>query len=160
MAHSITPCLYFGDENVLHKAVTMGNPVVCNIVPGTDQLEPQYDVNLSGSLVVVNLDGNELAANYLYDSFWGRYYFIRDRVSMPGGIMRLICEEDVLFSNASIIDDWQVFVIRTGSTSGYGLIPDSQYPVDPSRSYCEEVDFPSTPLLKGVTGQQYVLTLV
>ena len=38
--------------------------------------------------------------NYCYVSDWGRYYFIRNVITMPGGRIELRCAEDVLTSNA------------------------------------------------------------
>lgn len=55
--------------------------------------------------------------NYCYVSDWGRYYFIQNIITMPGGRIELRCAEDVLTSNADAIKDIVGTVGRQQSSS-------------------------------------------
>ena len=160
MAHSVTPGLYFGDEDVMYKQPVMANaPVSLELVAGSDMLAPVYHC-ANAAMLLINYNGNNLATNYIYDAFWGRYYFVRNKVSENGAMIALHCELDPLMSHKNIIADWQVFVVRNGNDSAWGYVPDNQYPVDPNRCVNDVIDFGQGVLDNDTTSANYVLTVI
>lgn len=163
MAHMLTPCLYFGDEDVLYKNVLMGSgsnvPVECHLADGSDVMTPTYVVG-TNTMLNIDYNGSTYTPNYLFDSFWNRWYYVRKIVSLPGNRFGLICEQDVLYSHRTAISNWDVFVVRNGDDSAWGFVTDNRYPVDPNRSVLEYYDFGQNVLSNDVNGMQYVLTTV
>lgn len=56
-------------------------------------------------LIVATTNVNLVTCNYLQIPSWGRYYYIRDLVTMPGAQTMIRADEDVLTSNADAIKD-------------------------------------------------------
>lgn len=56
-------------------------------------------------LIVATTNVNLVSCNYLQIPSWGRYYYIRDLVTMPGAQTMIRADEDVLTSNAEAIKD-------------------------------------------------------
>ena len=54
-------------------------------------------------LIVATTNVNLVTCNYLQIPSWGRYYYIRDLVTMPGAQTMIRADEDVLTSNADAI---------------------------------------------------------
>lgn len=77
--------------------------------------------------------------NYLHVQSWGRYYFIRNIITMPGSRVELQCREDVLTSNAEEIKAMQINLAR--STSQINTrITDGSRPAQANRQ-CETIAF-------------------
>lgn len=77
--------------------------------------------------------------NYCYVSDWGRYYYIDNMVTMPGGRTEIVCREDVLTSNVDAIKAMKINLAR--STSQINTrITDGSRPAQANRQ-CETIAF-------------------
>ena len=62
---------------------------------------------------VFDYTGEKITANYL--EAWGKYYFIRDIILAPGKKAELHCEEDVLMTYKTDIENLNIILDRTGT---------------------------------------------
>ena len=102
--------------------------------------------------------------NYCYVADWGRYYFIRNIITMPGGRIELRCAEDVLTSNAYAIKDLVGTVGRQQSTAMRDKwLPDPKM-LQSSKIYTYNLHFSKNPFTygDGSFGDQvhYILSVV
>ena len=115
-------------------------------------MTPRFLVDYSASLITTN---------YVAAPLWGRYYFVRDFVAMPGGRCLVICDEDVLMGNADDIYNLTANVIRTGDfnrrnryiiDSKYTAKSDTRYEM---KKFSGGVNFNANP-----TGHCYIMTVI
>lgn len=96
--------------------------------------------------------------NYCYVADWGRYYYIENMVTMPGGRTEIICKEDVLTTNADAIKAMQISLARSQSNSNKKML-DSFRPSQVNRQ-CETIQFKDCHLGANMaTDIVYVLTV-
>lgn len=96
--------------------------------------------------------------NYCYVSDWGRYYYIDNMVTMPGGRTEIICREDVLTTNVDAIKALQISLIRSQSMSNKKMI-DNYKPSQVNRQ-CETLEFKDCQLgANYATDIVYILTV-
>lgn len=102
--------------------------------------------------------------NYCYVSDWGRYYFIRNVITMPGGRIELRCAEDVLTSNADAIKDIVGTVGRQQSASMRDKWLQDPKMIKSSKIYTHNLHFSQNPFTygDGALGDQvhYILSVV
>lgn len=77
--------------------------------------------------------------NYVHVQSWGRYYFIRNVITMPGSRVELQCREDVLTSNADQIKALSINLSRSSSARNARLT-DSLQPSQVNRQ-CQTIKF-------------------
>lgn len=95
--------------------------------------------------------------NYVHVPSWGRYYFIRNVVTMPGSRVELACREDVLTSNADQIKALQINLTRSSSDKNARLL-DSLRPSQVNRQ-CETIEAVNAYTRAGANDIVYVLTV-
>lgn len=104
------------------------------------------------------------ACNYLYagvtisDETYGAYYFIKDRIVMPGGRMVVICAKDVLSTWWHKLKDCTANVIRNENTGIADIIDASMQATSRTCVYASDLNdnvFESRP-----TGHCYMLTVI
>lgn len=93
----------------------------------------KFDCNLKDETSIINpeilISASSLSSyNYAYISDFGRYYFIRDIVSVRNNLWRLSLECDVLATYKSQIGDSAEYVLRSSSDYS-GDIIDNLYPM-------------------------------
>lgn len=102
--------------------------------------------------------------NYCYVADWGRYYFIRNVITMPGGRIELRCAEDVLTSNADAIKDIVGTVGRQQSASMRDKWLQDPKMIKSSKIYTHNLHFSENPFTygDGALGDQvhYILSVV
>lgn len=76
--------------------------------------------------------------NYVHVQSWGRYYFIRNVITMPGSRVELQCREDVLTSNADQIKALSINLSRSSSNKNARLT-DSLQPSQANRQ-CQTIE--------------------
>ena len=77
-------------NNKIDKDVKMKKEVTGKIKEDTDIINPSFIVKSAGT------DFNN--ANYLYCFDLERYYFIKTVIEKPGGLIEIVCHEDMLMS--------------------------------------------------------------
>lgn len=99
--------------------------------------------------------------NYAYVAVWGRYYFIVDMNTMPGGRVAVKCVEDYLTSNADQILALSLYLDRTEEKEKSNVyLPDSRIPTEQRRQQIT-IDFNSTPFTANYAADTvYVLTVL
>ena len=99
--------------------------------------------------------------NYLHCDGWGRYYFIDDLITMPGGRALIRCREDVLTSNADQIRNLSGYLIRTADgTHTNKLIRDNVFPAQANRQL-QIYQFNASPFTANYSSDLvYLLTVV
>ena len=99
-----------------------------------------------------------VAYNYCYVSDWGRYYYIDNMITMPGGRTEIVCREDVLTSNATAIKAMTISLERSQSNNNKRML-DSFRPSQVNRQ-CETIQFKDCALgANFATDIVYVLTV-
>lgn len=100
-------------------------------------------------------------SNYLEVPIWGRFYYIDDLVTMPGGRVSIRCREDVLTSNAEQIGDLYAYLDRTEQESDRAkYLADSSVPTE-LRRQCITMEFDRTPFRANYSVDRvYVLTVL
>lgn len=128
-------------------------------------LTPEFLIDYNGSVV---------ACNYVYagversGQLYGSYYFIKDRIVMPGGRMVVICSEDVLSTWWHRLKDCTANVVRQESEAHFDGSPSrfisDPYMVGKVNTNFNHIPFPnSTTMFKIPTeGNEYsyVLTVL
>lgn len=131
-------------------------------------LTPEFLVEYSPSVV---------ACNYLYagvtigETTYGSYYFIKDRIVMPGGRMVVICEEDVLSTWWHKLKDCTANVIRQESEAHFSSTSPSPsrfisdpYMVGKVNTNFNHVPFPNSTTMFKIPNEgneySYVLTVL
>ncbi len=128
-------------------------PFTATIKDNCSVMSPDFIV--SASLV-------DLAnCNYLHCEGWGRYYFIDDLITMPGGRVSIRCREDVLTSNAAQIGSLYAYLDRTEQESDRAkYLADSSVPTE-LRRQCITMEFDRTPFRANyAVDRVYVLTVL
>ena len=99
--------------------------------------------------------------NYVHVPSWGRYYFIDDLLTMPGGRVSIRCREDVLTSNAEQIGNLSLYLDRAQRDQDRAkYLNDSSVPVE-LRRQCITLDFDKTPFSANYGSDAvYVLTVL
>ena len=112
-------------------------------------------------LVVSPASINLSKFNYAHISIWGRYYFIVDMFTMPGGRVSIKCTEDYLTSNADQILALSLYLDRTADTEKSNkYLPDSRIPTELRRQQ-RTIDFNMTPFTANYGSDVvYVLTVL
>lgn len=102
--------------------------------------------------------------NYLHVASWGRYYFIRNIITMPGSRVELQCREDVLTSNADAIKEITGTVGRQEAASMRDPYLQDPKMLRKAKTYTENLHFDKDPftLGDGAFGDQvhYILAVV
>lgn len=102
--------------------------------------------------------------NYIYVSSWGRYYFISNLVTMPGGRVEIRCREDVLTSNADAIKEITGTVGRQEAADMRDPYLQDPKMLKKSKTYTQNLHFDKDPftLGDGAFGDQvhYILAVV
>lgn len=113
------------------------------------------DFIVSASIVALQ------TCNYVQVPEWGRYYFVDDLYTMPGGRVAIRCHEDVLTSHASEIANLKLYLDRTQDESKRSkYLPDGSLPAE-TRRKCITLDFDSTPFRANyATDKVYILTVL
>lgn len=90
-----------------------------------------------------------ISYNYLHVPDWGRYYFIKNIVTMPGTRIELICKEDVLTSNADAIKNIVGTVGRQQSERMRDKWLQDPKMLQSSKIYTENLHFSENPFIYG-----------
>lgn len=105
-----------------------------------------------------------ISYNYLHVPDWGRYYFIKNIVTMPGTRIELICKEDVLTSNADAIKNIVGTVGRQESEQMRDKWLQDPKMLQSSKVYTHNLHFSENPFTygDGSLGDQvhYILSVV
>ena len=83
------------DKRVINK--TLGTPVTlsnCELIDESSIINPSFTIDNNSAIYNYN---------YVYISYFGRYYYITDITVLNGEQMRVNCAVDVLMSHASEI---------------------------------------------------------
>lgn len=122
------------DNRVVNKTLTA---VSSNIT-----VRPTESLDLLTPVFYVDTDNSYLAANYLYCSTFGRYYYINDIKLETGHRMSLHCSLDVLYTYRTYLPAVTATVIRSESIGRPTAIPDKMLPIDPNRYEYKSVLYP------------------
>ena len=102
--------------------------------------------------------------NYIYVASWGRYYFIKNIITMPGTRIEIICKEDVLTSNADAIKNIVGTVGRQQSTAMRDKWLQDPKMLQSSKIYTYNLHFSENPFTYGDGALQdqvhYILSVV
>lgn len=107
--------------NVLSKSPSFGNSSVSCIVK-----EP---VSISSPYFIVDKDSVNLTDNFCQCSDFGRYYWIRSVVELPGNRRGVQCEVDPLYSFEADIKKLDVYVARSESAK-QSYLYDTELPTE------------------------------
>lgn len=77
--------------------------------------------------------------NYCYVQAWGRYYYIDNMITMPGGRTEIVCREDVLTTNADAIKNLKISLVRSQAQPNKKML-DNFRPSQVNRQ-CETIEF-------------------
>lgn len=112
------------DPRVVSKTTTTIASVTAKPTDACSVLYPVLLLQYSGSLA---------AANYMYISAWGRYYYI-DRIKLlPGNQIEIAGSVDVLKTYDTEIRSCTATVIRSESIGAPTMIPDNKLPINPNK---------------------------
>lgn len=100
-----------------------------------------------------------LAANYMYISDLGRYYFISDMLLNTGHNIDIIGNVDVLMSYAAQIRALDATIIRSESVGAPTMYPDDKLPIIPNKKSVTSVIMPNSLHLNPVNSANYILTV-
>lgn len=100
-----------------------------------------------------------LAANYMYISDLGRYYFISDMLLNTGHNIDIIGNVDVLMSYAAQIRALDATIIRSESVGAPTMYPDDKLPIIPNKKSVTSVVMPNSLHLNPVNSPNYILTV-
>lgn len=160
MAITITVGTISVDPRTLDKrnnfASSDPSDISVNIKDNCSIMQPVFILTASAVDVV--------SYNYLYVADWGRYYFIKNIVTMPGTRLELICKEDVLTSNADAIKNIVGTVGRQESEQMRDKWLQDPKMLQSSRIYTHNLHFSENPFTygDGALGDQvhYILSVV
>lgn len=100
-----------------------------------------------------------LAANYMYISDLGRYYFISDMLLNTGHNIDIIGNVDVLMSYAAQIRALDATIIRSESVGAPTMYPDDKLPIIPNKKNVTSIVMPNSLHLNPVNSVNYILTV-
>lgn len=100
-----------------------------------------------------------LAANYMYISDLGRYYFISDMLLNTGHNIDIIGNVDVLMTYASQIKALEATIIRSESVGAPTMYPDDKLPIIPNKKSVTSVVMPNSVHNNFPTATNYILTV-
>lgn len=100
-----------------------------------------------------------LAANYMYISDLGRYYFISDMLLNTGHNIDIIGNVDVLMTYASQIKALEATIIRSESIGAPTMYPDDKLPIIPNKKSVTSIVMPNSLHLNTPNAPNYVLTV-
>ncbi len=92
---------------------------------------PTKDFNVSAPEFDLSYSSNALAANYMYVSELGKYYFLKPPVVRTDGIVTIRGDVDLLKTYSSGIKAAPATVVRSES-AGLSDVPDSKLPINPN----------------------------
>lgn len=139
------------DPRVLDKTTTLISTVDAKPTENCSILSPRLILRHSDSLA---------AANYMYISDFGRYYFIDNITVRPGSEIVIAGSVDVLKTYAAQIRLCTGTVIRSESEGRPGVFPDSKLPIDPNRMELVSILFDKDPFkLDYTTDTMYLLQI-
>ena len=100
-----------------------------------------------------------LAANYMYISDLGRYYFISDMLLNTGHNIDIIGNVDVLKTYDAQIRALQATIIRSESIGAPTMYPDEKLPIIPGRKTITSSIMPNDLHISGLYNEKYVLVI-
>lgn len=107
------------DKRKINKTLT---PLISLNVLSTD------DISMLNPTFLVGKSNFNFHANYLYCDTFDRYYFIDNITTQTGGIIKIDCSIDVLYSHRTEILNINATAIRNEKI-GINNIPDSKLPI-------------------------------
>lgn len=112
-------------------------------------LEPRIDLDYAADI---------LSANYCYIDIFNAWYFIEDKICDIGKKITLVCSIDPLYTFKDGILNCDVCCIRSESPGKPTDVPDSQYPVHPTKKLTEVIKL-GTGIFKNDPAYPYFLTV-
>lgn len=112
-------------------------------------LGPRIDLDYAADLLI---------ANYCYIDIFDAWYFIEDKICDIGKKITLVCNIDPLYTFKEGILNCDVCCIRSESPGHPTDVPDSQYPLEPSKKLCEVIDL-GPGIFKNDPAYPYFLTV-
>lgn len=112
-------------------------------------LEPRIDLDYAADIS---------GANYCYIDIFGAWYFIEDKIYDIGKKITLVCSIDPLYTFKDGILSCDVCCIRSESPGKPTDVPDSQYPIHPSKKLTEVIKL-GTGIFKADPSYPYFLTV-
>lgn len=102
---------------------------------------PTKDFNVSAPEFDLSYSSNAIAANYMYVSELGKYYFLKPPIVRTDGLITIRGDVDVLKTFSAGIKAAPATVIRSQSVGKPTAIKDSRFPVDPNRYELKSIKF-------------------
>lgn len=132
------------ENNKVDKSLTPIASYSCTLRDSTSIIDPSFVLAVDVSDVV--------SCNYAYVSDFGRYYYVRNIISLRNGVCILECHVDVLMSFASEIRSNKGIVRKQENGNAYNLYIDDGSLVAYQDPYVLTEVFPS-----GFSGACFVL---
>lgn len=125
-------------------------------------IAPTSSLSIMSPVYVIDYDNGILGANFVYDSAWGRYYWIVDKTVEPGQTMTLHCKNAILANTVwNHADSWRATVVRSGQAGRPTYIPDDQYPIHPHRkNYMSLWFYPEADYALSSADNNYVVSIL
>lgn len=139
------------DRRVVTKTLTA---IASNVT-----IVPKEQLDILTPRIRLAWNTNYLAANYMYISDLGRYYFISDMLLNTGHNIDIIGNVDVLMTYDAEIRTLQATIIRSESIGAPTMYPDEKLPIVPGRKVITSSLLPNTLHNAGVAKDQYVLVI-
>ena len=139
------------DRRVVTKALTS---IASNIT-----IIPKEQLDILTPRIRLAWNSAYLAANYMYISDLGRYYFISDMLLNTGHNIDIIGNVDVLMSYAAQIRALDATIIRSESVGAPTMYPDDKLPIIPNKKSVISVVMPNSLDLNPVNSANYILTV-
>lgn len=139
------------DRRVVTKTLTS---IASNIT-----IIPKEQLDILSPRIRLAWNSAYLAANYMYISDLGRYYFISDMLLNTGHNIDIIGNVDVLMSYAAQIRALDATIIRSESVGAPTMYPDDKLPIIPNKKSVTSVVMPNSLHLNPVNSVNYILTV-
>lgn len=141
------------DRRVVTKTLTA---IASNVT-----IVPKEQLDILTPRIRLAWNTSYLAANYMYISDLGRYYFISDMLLNTGHNIDIIGNVDVLMTYDAQIRALNATIIRSESVGHPTIIPDSKLPIDPNRQDVRSILFAADPFNDGgPLGKNFVLNVM